>query len=1017
MSAILDPVIEYRKSLPEQQCAEESPYYVIVCLDKELTMRTECVRRILTHKSNLRFSVLCMFERLKDLPKECSAVVELGGSLTLINDVSEPTLPFRMDLPAKLDVERAAAVLANTEIDMDESGFVIPKQYTFLEMLGIGMVQHLNLADLWQTNDPTKSLAAKVGIDRYGEPFVLDLHEKAHGPHGLVAGMTGSGKSEFIIAYLLSMAISYHPNEVAFILIDYKGGGMAKALEDLPHTAGVITNLDGNGIKRSLASMRSELHRREAIFAETSKRYGIGNIDIYKYQRLYREGKVSQPLPHLLIVSDEFAELKKDQPDFMAELTSTARVGRSLGVHLILATQKPGGVVDDQIRSNSRFRICLKVQDSGDSLEMLGRPEASRLVNTGRFYLQVGNNEIFEMGQSAWAGAPYHPSQRTIVNKDDSVAVINTNGRIVAEANIDRFAREKNPPKQLDVLTKFISETGKEEGIVPWKMWLDPIPSAIYLEDLEKKYPVEHKPFILEPVVGEYDDPGHQRQCLMRVPISEDGNTAVYGSAGNGKSLFVETMCCSLMQNHSPSELSLYILDFDAELLTAFAGAPHVGEVILSYEEEKVKNLFKLLMGEMETRKKLLAEFGGDLLRYNLQAAEPRPNLVVVINNFAVFTELYEDLQGDLHYLSREGKKYGVFFVLTCTGINNIKLNLRQNFKNIYCLRLNNADEYSIVVGKTDGLYPEKYKGRGIVRLDKDSVLEFQTARVFREDPPYPGYHRLCAELARRWSGQQARRVPILPEEVTEEFLAPFCRQGSLDAFPVGVEKESLEIARFPLNESPVSLVLSMEQGWIPFVDALSRMAARCCGVRTVVLAPEGWEKTTPVPEGMEVCTDLNSCVRAAREIFSIVLTRNNSYKDALDAGQQPPVFDPLLVVIRSVSQLKAALSRYRAPEESKQASDDTPLNRLYLAMEKCDKAYGVSFVVAESLNSLAPFTAEGWYRSQINGNRGIWIGDGISNQYRLTVNKKPREDPAGVGEDFGYVIRNTTAHLVKFLR
>lgn len=188
-----------------------------------------------------------------------------------------------------------------------------------------------------------------MGVDTLGDTFMLDLHEKFHGPHGLVAGMTGSGKSEFIITYILSLAINYNPQEVQFVMIDYKGGGMAKSFENLPHTVGIITNLDGAAIKRSLVSIESELKRRQAIFAAASKKVNISNIDIYKYQKLYREGKVDEPLSHLFIISDEFAELKTQQPEFMTQLISAARIGRSLGVHLILATQKPSGVVDDQI--------------------------------------------------------------------------------------------------------------------------------------------------------------------------------------------------------------------------------------------------------------------------------------------------------------------------------------------------------------------------------------------------------------------------------------------------------------------------------------------------------------------------------------------------------------------------------------------------------------------------------------------------------------------------------------------
>lgn len=259
-------------------------------------------------------------------------------------------------------------------------------------------------------------------MDSYGGLFNLDLHEKYHGPHGLVAGMTGSGKSEFIITYILSLAVNYHPDEVAFILIDYKGGGLTGAFEDtergikLPHLAGTITNLDGAAVKRSLISIQSELRRRQAIFNEARRVSNEGTMDIYKYQQLYRDKIVSEPVPHLFIISDEFAELKAQQPEFMEQLISAARIGRSLGVHLILATQKPSGVVDDQIWSNSKFRVCLKVQEKADSQDMIKCADAAELSQTGRFYLQVGFNELFALGQSAWCGAEYIPSD-TVAKK------------------------------------------------------------------------------------------------------------------------------------------------------------------------------------------------------------------------------------------------------------------------------------------------------------------------------------------------------------------------------------------------------------------------------------------------------------------------------------------------------------------------------------------------------------------------------------------------------------------------
>ena len=285
-------------------------------------------------------------------------------------------------------------------------------------MYNVGMIEQLNILNRWKTNDPTKSLQAPIGVDKHREIFKLDLHEKFYGPHGLIAGMTGSGKSEFIITYILSMALNYHPNEVSFVLIDYKGGGLTGAFENketglkLPHLAGTITNLDTIEMNRSLASIQSELRKRQRIFNAARDSLNESTIDIYKYQSLYRKGLVQEPVSHLFIVSDEFAELKDQRPEFMDQLISIARIGRSLGVHLILATQKPAGVVNDQIWSNSKFRVCLKVQDKSDSMDMIKCPDAASLKNPGRFYLQVGYNELFTLGQAAWAGAQYYPTEK-----------------------------------------------------------------------------------------------------------------------------------------------------------------------------------------------------------------------------------------------------------------------------------------------------------------------------------------------------------------------------------------------------------------------------------------------------------------------------------------------------------------------------------------------------------------------------------------------------------------------------
>lgn len=507
-------------------------------MNKRLAIKCEALNKLYKLKKNIHFSIITFYDELKNLPKESSMIVELQNDIGRLfdkNDISAKSIEFTPDIFLNISSEKLSKKLANTYLDITACEADLPNIITFLQMYGVSKVEHLNSLSRWKENNPTKSLQAPVGVDTLGENFMLDLHENYHGPHGLIAGMTGSGKSEYIISYILSLAVNYHPDEVAFILIDYKGGGMAKSFENLPHTAGIITNLDGASIKRSLISIQSELKRRQAIFAKASKLINVSNIDIYKYQKLYRDGIVDEPLQHLFIISDEFAELKTQQPDFMEQLVSAARIGRSLGVHLILATQKPSGVVDDQIWSNSRFRVCLKVQERSDSMDMLKRQDAAELKDTGRFYLQVGYNELFEIGQSAWAGASYYPSDRIIKEKDNSISIIDNNGQVIKSAKIDRRKMQnKKPPKQLDVITNYLRKIAQEENIKVRPLWLVPIKPMILIDELITKYNVSYEDSMeLNPVIGEYDDPENQRQDILRLPLTKDGNVVVYGVAGS----------------------------------------------------------------------------------------------------------------------------------------------------------------------------------------------------------------------------------------------------------------------------------------------------------------------------------------------------------------------------------------------------------------------------------------------------------------------------------------------------
>ena len=548
-----------------------STYYLIITDNYRQYKDIDFLKKLVVYNKNLGFSLLILGNVLKNLPNECNKYVYVTDKDSCLFEKeysksnqtyfsTEIAYPF-------IDMFKVAKELSNIPVQLSNNTFNLPTTLPFLEMYNVGNIEQLNVLNKWTMSNPIATLGCPVGVSPSGELFKLDLHEKFHGPHGLIAGSTGSGKSEFIITYILSMAVNYHPNEVQFVLIDYKGGGLAGAFENretgvrIPHLAGTITNLDISEMHRALVSINSELKRRQQKFNEARDKLGESTIDIYKYQRFYKEGLLSEPIPHLFIISDEFAELKSQQPEFMDELISTARIGRSLGVHLVLATQKPSGVVNDQIWSNTRFRVCLKVQSKSDSMEMLKRPEAASIKETGRFYLQVGYDELFELGQSAWAGAQYIPAERVVRKVDDSLSFVNNTGDVIKTSN-NINAKDSNLQKnygdQLTNIVKYLNKIAIENNIKTNKLWLDSIPAEIFLSDLIEKYHYTTQPYIINPIIGELDDPAAQKQSLLTLDITNNGNTLVYGIPGSGKENFITTILTSICTKHTTDEINIY---------------------------------------------------------------------------------------------------------------------------------------------------------------------------------------------------------------------------------------------------------------------------------------------------------------------------------------------------------------------------------------------------------------------------------------------------------------------------
>lgn len=763
----------------EQKKIKFAPQFVLIVEDEQLILDHGIMEFLGDEPEKLGVSLVYVKDVMSSLPENIKTVIDIRDRYTgeLVMEQGELLQKkFKLDHLTSSKQRLMPRQLASLN-HLETLKSAVPEKLTFMQMYDVKSVEELHIEQRWQEHSPYKTLAAPLGVSGPDEIVDLNLHERAHGPHGLIAGTTGSGKSELIQSYILSLAVNYHPYDVAFLLIDYKGGGMANLFKDLPHLVGTITNLDKNQSLRALESINAELKKRQRLFAE----YDVNHINAY--QKKFKEGIAKEPMPHLFMISDEFAELKSNQPDFMDELISTARIGRSLGVHLILATQKPAGVVNDQIWSNSNFKISLKVANREDSMEVLKTPDAASITLPGRAYLEVGNNEIYELFQSAYSGADYRPDEDEDSNQSFLIKKVDRMGQehVISQdlSGLDQTGRVDKVPTQLEAVVNKTHELFVQSGAsaIP-QPWLPPLRTKISINELDKRDFREEwnsSSEQLEVVIGQVDIPSEQSQRPVSVNLTEDGNLVVFASSGNGKSTFLQTLVMQLARMYTPEKLNIYLMDFGTNGLMPLKNLPHVADLMTVDEEEKINKFIDRIIDVVKERKKILSqESVANISIYKQKTGKLLPEILIVLDNFEGFkdTKYQDKLTAALLMLTREGNSLGIHVILSAGSTRSLRIQLMSNIKQKIALKQNSRDELQEIVGKTT-LEIDDVAGRGLIKLDEPRILQIAQVTDGQNDLEILKNLELeVKEMADSWTGYRPEAIPMIPEELfANEFM------------------------------------------------------------------------------------------------------------------------------------------------------------------------------------------------------------------------------------------------------
>lgn len=640
---------------------------VLVVLDGSRRLRAlPGLTQILRDGPRVGIHLICLDADRRLLPEECRALVEEDyyGLLQVSRAGEETVTGVRPDCVTPEWCEQVARAVAPVRDVSGDDSAAIPDACRLLDVIGMEPPTADAIAAKWSMGG--RSTSAVVGASFDG-PFSIDLERD--GPHGLVAGTTGSGKSELLQTIVASLAVVNRPDAMTFVLVDYKGGSAFKDCVKLPHTVGMVTDLDTHLVERALESLGAELRRREHILA------GAGTKDLPDYIIAMRRNPSLAPMPRLLIVIDEFASMARELPDFVAGLVNIAQRGRSLGIHLILATQRPSGVVSPEIRANTNLRIALRVTDASESTDVIDAPDSGYIAKStpGRAYVRLGASSLLPF-QSGRVGGR-RPGAAASANAPAPFTAAVDWGAIGRPAPERPAAPRSNDDDLLTDLAVLVEAVRGANGMLAippqHSPWLPALTERMVLGELDAPGAPSRDGLVPAPYAVD-DLPGQQARRTAVIDLTTFGHMMISGAPRTGRSQALRTLAGSLARSNGCADVHMYALDCGNGALLALNSLPHCGAVVRSNETDRAVRLIGKLANEAQRRMSVLGERGFTDLneqRTGVPEDERLPHIVLLIDRWEGFTASLGDLNSGqltdtVFQLMREGSSVGIHVIM-----------------------------------------------------------------------------------------------------------------------------------------------------------------------------------------------------------------------------------------------------------------------------------------------------------------------------------------------------------------